>query len=57
MRNDHEETHFRETVKRFKTEIEINNSIIRVIGEIQAMNEDGILTDREFVEISNRIGW
>lgn len=44
-------------IRRLDTEIKIEKSIIRTIDEIQSLNEDGILTDREFIEISERIGW
>lgn len=44
-------------IRQAKTIIKINESIIQTITEIQAMHKDGILTDREFVEISERIGW
>ena len=44
-------------IRRLHTEIKINESIIRTIEEIQSMNECGILTDREFITISERIGW
>lgn len=40
-----------------KTMIKINESIIHAIREIQDLWRSGVLTDREFVEISNRIGW
>lgn len=40
-----------------KTMIKINNSIIYTIREIQDLWRSGVLTNREFVEISNRIGW
>ena len=40
-----------------KTMIKINESIIHAIIEIQDLWRSGVLTDREFVEISNRIGW
>lgn len=40
-----------------KTMIKINNSIIYTIRGIQDLWRSGVLTDREFVEISNRIGW
>lgn len=43
--------------KQAKTMIKINNSIIYTIREIQDLWRSGVLTDREFVEISNRIGW
>ncbi len=44
-------------LRRAKTMIEINESIIHTIREIQDLWRSGVLTDREFVEISNRIGW
>ena len=40
-----------------KTNIKINESIIHAIREIQGLWRSGVLTDREFVEISDRIGW
>lgn len=44
-------------VQRAKTMIKINESIIYAIREIQDLWRSGVLTDREFVEISERIGW
>lgn len=43
--------------QRAKTMIKINESIIHAIREIQDLWRSGVLTDREFVEISERIGW
>lgn len=40
-----------------RTDIKINESIIHTIREIQDLWRSGVLTDREFVEISDRIGW
>lgn len=44
-------------IQQARTDIEINQSIIRAIREIQDLWRSGVLTDREFVEISDRIGW
>lgn len=44
-------------LQRAKTNIKINESIIHAIREIQDLWRSGVLTDREFVEISERIGW
>lgn len=44
-------------VQQARTDIKINQSIIREIREIQDLWRSGVLTDREFVEISDRIGW
>lgn len=44
-------------IQQAKTMIEINESIIHAMREIQDLWRSGVLTDREFVEISNRIGW
>lgn len=44
-------------IQQAKTMIKINESIIHAIREIQDLWRSGVLTDREFVEISNRIGW
>jgi hypothetical protein len=44
-------------IRQAKTIIKINESIIHAIREIQDLWRSGVLTDSEFVEISNRIGW
>ena len=44
-------------IQQANTMIKINESIIHAIREIQDLWRSGVLTDREFVEISNRIGW
>ena len=44
-------------IQQARTRIKINESIISAIKEIQDLWRMGILTDSEFVEISDRIGW
>lgn len=50
-------THLSWTVKELKTEVAINESIIRTIEEIQELWRARVLTDREYIEIGERIGW
>lgn len=45
------------SIQQSRTNIEINESIIHAIREIQDLWRSGVLTDREFIEISDRIGW
>ena len=49
--------HLSWVVKELTTEIAIYNSVIRAIEEIQDLWRSGVLTDQEYVEISDRIGW
>ena len=44
-------------IQQAKTNIKINDSIIHTIKEIQDLWRSGVLTDREFIDISDRIGW
>ena len=43
--------------KRNRTEIAINEAIIRTIEEILSLHEDGLLSDLEYIEVCRRIGW
>lgn len=44
-------------LQQVETMIKINESIIHTIREIQDLWRNGVLTDPEFVEIIDRIGW
>ena len=55
--NYSELTHLRWTIEKLTIDIEINDSILRTIDEIKDLWRSGVLTDREYVEISKRIGW
>lgn len=57
MKDDLEITLIHFGIRQARTCIKINESIISAIKEIQDLWRMGILTDGEFVEISERIGW
>lgn len=44
-------------VIRERTYIKILEAENRTIDEILSLHEDGLLSDREFIEVCRRIGW